>query len=184
VQRAAIRGGLHGARVEMRTGRQVAEIELSGDVAGILEGYTKRRKTAQVVALRARIGLGCASGLSNKEGGDARAGERANGWQVAAALRRARPRRTARRAAAGGAAQDRRCQGRERHRADAGEPAIRSHALEPAQHGTSQRHLDLERGTHLAVNAGEKMHSGAGVKMHQGRGQAAPRRTLLSSSIA
>jgi len=50
----------------MRTGRPVAEIELSGGVAGILEGYTKRRKTAQAVALRARIVLGCASGLSNK----------------------------------------------------------------------------------------------------------------------
>jgi hypothetical protein len=96
----------------MRTGRPIAEIELSGDVAGILGGYTQRRKTAQALALRARIVLGCAAGLSNKSGGGTRAGERANGWQVAPALCRAWPRR----AAAGRPAQDRRCQGRKRYR--------------------------------------------------------------------
>jgi transposase len=50
----------------LRTGRPVARIELPDDAAGILEGYTQRRKTAQALALRARIVLGCASGLSNK----------------------------------------------------------------------------------------------------------------------
>jgi transposase len=50
----------------MRTGRPVARIELSADVAGILEGYTQRRKTTQALALRAPIVLGCAAGLSNK----------------------------------------------------------------------------------------------------------------------
>src|SRR5215472_901510 len=50
----------------MRTGRPVAKIEMSAEIAGILEGYTQRRKTAQVLALRARIVLGCAAGLSNK----------------------------------------------------------------------------------------------------------------------
>ncbi len=50
----------------MRTGRPVAKIELSAEVAGILEGYTQRRKTAQALALRARIVLACAAGLSNK----------------------------------------------------------------------------------------------------------------------
>ena len=49
----------------MRTGRPVAKIEMSAEVADILEGYTQRRKTAQALALRARIVLGCA-GLSNK----------------------------------------------------------------------------------------------------------------------
>src|SRR5215467_12335945 len=48
----------------MRTGRPVAKIELSAEIAGILEGYTQRRKTAQALALRARIVLGCAAGLS------------------------------------------------------------------------------------------------------------------------
>ena len=38
----------------MRTGRPVAKIELSAEIAGILEGYTQRRKTAQALALRAR----------------------------------------------------------------------------------------------------------------------------------
>ena len=50
----------------MRTGRPVGKIEMSAEVAGILEGYTQRRKTAQALALRARIVLGCAAGLSNK----------------------------------------------------------------------------------------------------------------------
>ena len=36
----------------MRTGRPVAKIELSAEVASILEGYTQRRKTAQGLALR------------------------------------------------------------------------------------------------------------------------------------
>ena len=43
--------------VEVRTGRPVAKIEMSAEVAGILEGYTQRRKTAQALALRARIVL-------------------------------------------------------------------------------------------------------------------------------
>jgi transposase len=50
----------------MRTGRPAAKIELSAEVAGILEGYTQRRKTAQALALRARIVLGCAAGQSNQ----------------------------------------------------------------------------------------------------------------------
>jgi len=50
----------------MRTGRPVARIELSAEVSAILGGYVQRRKTAQALALRARIVLGCAAGLSNK----------------------------------------------------------------------------------------------------------------------
>src|SRR5215471_13576100 len=50
----------------MRTGRPVAKIEMSAEMAGILEGYTQRRKTAQALTLRTRIVLGCAAGLSNK----------------------------------------------------------------------------------------------------------------------
>ena len=50
----------------MRTGRPVSKIALPAEVAEILEGYTRRRKTAQALALRARIVLGGASGLSNQ----------------------------------------------------------------------------------------------------------------------
>jgi len=50
----------------MRTGRPVTRIELSAEVAGVLESDTQRRKTAQALALRARIVLGCAAGLSNQ----------------------------------------------------------------------------------------------------------------------
>src|SRR5215468_10660374 len=50
----------------MRTGRPVAKIALLAEVSAILGGYVQRRKTAQALALRARIVLGCAAGLSNK----------------------------------------------------------------------------------------------------------------------
>src|ERR1700757_1747949 len=50
----------------MRTGRPVAKIELSAEIAGILKGKTKRRKRARPRASRARIGRGCPAGLSNK----------------------------------------------------------------------------------------------------------------------
>jgi 2-keto-4-pentenoate hydratase len=50
----------------MRTGRPIAKIKLSAEVAGIPEGYTQQRKTARALALGARIVLGAAAGLSNK----------------------------------------------------------------------------------------------------------------------
>ena len=50
----------------MRTGREVAKIEMSAAIGRDPGGYTQRRKTAQALALRARIVLGCAAGLSNK----------------------------------------------------------------------------------------------------------------------
>jgi hypothetical protein len=80
----------------MRTGRPVVTIELSTEVAGTLEGYTQRRKTAQALALRARIVLGCAAGLSNKA---VAARERVTAQTVGKWRRRfcrARPRRAAR----------------------------------------------------------------------------------------
>jgi len=39
----------------MQTGCLVAKIELSSEVAGMLKGYTQRRKTAQALALWALI---------------------------------------------------------------------------------------------------------------------------------
>ena len=50
----------------MRRGRRAAKIKLPSEIAGILKGYTQRRKAAQALALRARIVLGCAAGLGNK----------------------------------------------------------------------------------------------------------------------
>ena len=75
----------------LRTGRPVARIELSAEVAGIVEGCRQRRNTAQALALRARIVLGCASGLSNKAVAARERGHRAKGRQVAPELCRARP---------------------------------------------------------------------------------------------
>ena len=50
---------------------------------------TLRRKTAQALALRARIVLGCAAGVGEQGRGGAAAGDAADGLEVARALRRA-----------------------------------------------------------------------------------------------
>jgi len=42
-------------------------IELSDDERGLLESWTRRRTSAQALALRARIVLAAADGLSNVE---------------------------------------------------------------------------------------------------------------------
>jgi transposase len=50
-----------------RTGRKLAELTLSDQERTTLEQWERRRKTCQALALRSRIILACASGLSNKE---------------------------------------------------------------------------------------------------------------------
>ena len=49
----------------MTRGRKLAPLELSDKERRILQGFTRRHKTAQQLALRARIVLLCADGLSN-----------------------------------------------------------------------------------------------------------------------
>lgn len=51
----------------MGAGRPAANIELTSEEEIVLRGYAKRRTTAQALALRARIILGCATGLANKD---------------------------------------------------------------------------------------------------------------------
>jgi transposase len=46
---------------------KLPELVLSDDEASVLQGWTRRRKTAQALALRARIVLRCAEGGSNSE---------------------------------------------------------------------------------------------------------------------
>jgi len=49
----------------MRTGRPMAELIVSVEERATLEGWVRRRKSAQALALRAGIVLDCASGMSN-----------------------------------------------------------------------------------------------------------------------
>ena len=49
------------------TGRPKALLELTSDEAEQLERWVRRRKSAQALALRSRIVLACATGLTNKE---------------------------------------------------------------------------------------------------------------------
>src|ERR1700722_14719597 len=49
----------------MRLGRPVKELTLSDDERTTLEQWARRPKTAQRLALRSRVVLACASGLTN-----------------------------------------------------------------------------------------------------------------------
>src|SRR5436309_16035980 len=48
-------------------GPKLAILELTGEERETLQGLARRPKTAQALALRARIVLACAGGLSNSE---------------------------------------------------------------------------------------------------------------------
>jgi hypothetical protein len=48
-------------------GRQLAPLRLSDEERSELESLARRRKTAQALALRARIVLACAEGAQNKD---------------------------------------------------------------------------------------------------------------------
>jgi transposase/DNA-binding CsgD family transcriptional regulator len=50
-----------------RTGRPKALLELTSEERAQLQRWARRRKSSQALALRSRIVLGCADGLSNKE---------------------------------------------------------------------------------------------------------------------
>ena len=60
-------------------GRPKAQLVLSETEREQLEALTLRRKTAQALALRARIVLGCADGRRQQGGGGAPAGDAADG---------------------------------------------------------------------------------------------------------
>ena len=86
--------------------QRLAPLTLSDDERAELKSLTMRRKTAQALALRARIVLACAEGGQNKEVAAELGLDRADGRQVAAAFCRAAGGRAARRAALRGAAHD------------------------------------------------------------------------------
>jgi transposase len=50
----------------MKTGRPKAELIMTAEERDTLQGWTRRRKTAQALALRAQIVLACAEGHDNK----------------------------------------------------------------------------------------------------------------------
>ena len=49
----------------MRTGRPTAELRVTNEERAALERWARRPKTAQALALRARIVLACAAGTTN-----------------------------------------------------------------------------------------------------------------------
>ena len=59
--------GLAGLADHDRPGRPVAELALTGPERDQLTRWARRAKTSQALALRARIVLACAEGLSNKQ---------------------------------------------------------------------------------------------------------------------
>ena len=60
----------------MRTGRPKEVLVLEGGEREQLEQWSRRRKTAQALAERSRIILGCADGTPDKEGGRQERGTR------------------------------------------------------------------------------------------------------------
>ena len=53
----------------MRTGRPIPPLTLTADERETLERWARRPKTAQAVAQRARLILGCAAGQDEHRGG-------------------------------------------------------------------------------------------------------------------
>lgn len=51
----------------MRTGRPTAELRVTGEERATLERWARRPKSAQALAQRARIVLGCATGATNTD---------------------------------------------------------------------------------------------------------------------
>jgi hypothetical protein len=64
----------------------MSELVLTDEEQETLTRWARRRKSAQALALRSRIVLGCASGLSNKEVACRRARLAAHRGQVAQAV--------------------------------------------------------------------------------------------------
>lgn len=76
-------------------GRPKAELVLNDAEREQLTALTLRRKTAQALALRARIVLACAEGADNKVVASRPARDAADGVEVACPIRRASAGRTA-----------------------------------------------------------------------------------------
>ena len=70
----------------MRPGRPTTPVTLTDEERTTLERWSRRPKTAQALAQRARIVLGCAAGETNTAVARQVAGDEADGRQVARAL--------------------------------------------------------------------------------------------------
>ncbi len=64
---AFARGGLEALANDVRTGRPKAELTVSQDERAMLQRWARRAKSAQVLAMRAKIVLGCADSKDNKQ---------------------------------------------------------------------------------------------------------------------
>ena len=50
-----------------RTGRPMPPLVLAGEERQVLQGWARRAKTSQALALRSKVVLACAEGTANKE---------------------------------------------------------------------------------------------------------------------
>ena len=126
-----------------------------------LENWAKRRKTAQGLALRARIVLACAEGGSNTAVAARLRRQPGHGDQVAGPVPGPAAGRAGRRAAAGSAAHHHRRPGGGGGGADPGRGARGRHALVQAGAGPAGGDLADQRAPHLAgVRAAAVAHRG------------------------
>jgi transposase len=64
---AFARGGLDALMDEVRTGRPKAELAVTDEERAVLQRWARRSKSAQVLAMRSKIVLGCADGKDNQQ---------------------------------------------------------------------------------------------------------------------
>ncbi|WP_327581660.1 IS630 family transposase [Nonomuraea sp. NBC_00507] len=64
---AFARGGLDALMDEVRTGRPKAELTVTDTERAVLQRWARRSKSAQVLAMRSKIVLGCADGKDNQQ---------------------------------------------------------------------------------------------------------------------
>ena len=131
-------------------GRPTKPIVLTEEERSKLQEWARRPKTAQRLALRARIVLGCATGLESRQVARPIAAHRPDGLQMAKPIWRFPPGRVGRRTAPRHAAKDHRYAGGSSHHPYFGSRSRASDTLVHAQHGAGNRVISVSSLSHLA----------------------------------
>ena len=133
-----------------RRGRPTVEIILWPEERATLQRWARRHKSAQALALRCRIVLGCADGLTHAEIAAELGCNPVDGGQVAGPFRRGSPGRARRCSPSGGGPHHRRRGGGGGVGRHPGVRPARRHALVDSGSGRQARDQPYDRGGDLA----------------------------------